>query len=109
MARLSAGALPHLLTFQTPQTSDDGYNTQTWLDAFKKRGRIETKNTAENEYNGQVSGETTVVITLRYAPKIKANMRIIYGERVFEIVGEPLNVNFSNKVTKITARAVTNA
>lgn len=109
MKHLAAGQLTSRLVFQKPVISDDGYNQRTWTDDFTKWAKVETGNTNETELSDQVMGEVTHTIQCRYSDKITANHRIKHKDVYYEIVGKPINQDYTNTVTLIQAREITDA
>ncbi|WP_105215702.1 phage head closure protein [Pseudoalteromonas sp. T1lg22] len=89
--------------------SDDGYNTKSHEHEFFKWVHIQTGAAKELEQSGQLMGELTHTITCRYSDKIKATHQISHKGRVFEIIGQPVNQNFTNTLTIIAAREITHA
>lgn len=86
---LYAGDLRHEVVFQTPVTITDGGGGQstTWVDYLRARVQITPTKATETTVNGNVQDRTSFRITMRFAPGLNAQMRIIYGTRVFNIRG----------------------
>lgn len=61
------------------------------------------KSAKEIMINGQEAGSITHRIRIRYRPGIAHNMRIRFGDRLFKIVAQPINMDESNKWLDILA------
>lgn len=61
------------------------------------------KSAKESMINGQEAGSITHRIRIRYRPGIAHNMRIRFGDRLFKIVAQPINMDESNKWLDILA------
>lgn len=109
MKPIASGLLNSKVTFQKPVNSDDGYDLETWQDDFTKWARIETGKANESEQSGRLMGEATHKITCHYSSKITAIHRIKHKAKFYQIVGEPINVNFANTVIEIMVKEITDA
>lgn len=109
MKQLAAGQLRNRITFQKQVISEDGYNAITWKDDFSKWASIETGTSNETELSGRVLGEITYTIKCHFSHRITAKHRIKHKNTFYEIVGEPINLDFANTVTLIQAREITDA
>ena len=71
--------------------------------SFKTYGGTETAN------NGLISVEDTANIETWYRPNIKADCRICLAQdvsAVYEVMGQPENINMRNQYTKFKVRAI---
>ena len=89
--------------------SNDGYNTNSHQHEFYKWVNIQTGAAKEFEQSGQLMGEITHTISCRYSSKIKPTHQIAYKQRVFEIIGTPVNQDFANVLTIIAVKEITHA
>ncbi|WP_024590498.1 MULTISPECIES: phage head closure protein [unclassified Pseudoalteromonas] len=96
-------------SFGTGIKSNDGYNTTSHQHAFYKWVNIQTGAAKELEQSGQLMGEITHTITCRYSNKIIATHQISYKQRLFEIIGTPVNQDFANVQTIIAVKELTHA
>lgn len=86
-ARLKIGALRHRIILQqrTQVSSATGAKTETWNDVAPLRAEIKPHaarelSAADNRYQ-----ETSHQITIRYRAGVSAQMRVLFGSRVFQI------------------------
>lgn len=89
---IRAGDLRNRITLQTRVTAQDpsGQPVESWVDAFKCWASISPLTGRELIAAQQVQSSVTHNITVRYRrefgdPKTVANMRAVYGVRVFNI------------------------
>jgi SPP1 family predicted phage head-tail adaptor len=54
---------------------------------------IEPLSTKELLHAQQISAELSVKIRIRFNNRVSAEDGVIYGDRIFEIVGPPINVD----------------
>jgi len=81
------GKLRHRITLQEIIKTDDGYGgiVETWKDIATVWAAIEPLKGTERYQAQQVQSELTHKVTIRYRAGIKPQMRILYGNRVFDI------------------------
>lgn len=81
------GKLRHRITLQELVKTDDGYGgiVETWQDVATVWAAIEPLKGTERYQAQQVQSELTHKVTIRYRAGIKPQMRILYGNRVFDI------------------------
>ncbi|MFS1519684.1 phage head closure protein [Bacillus sp. SCS-151] len=81
--------------------SDEIWNAiaHVWADVNPLRGR-------ELYRAKQIHPEATYMFIIRYRPGISHDMRVRYGERLFEIVAPPLNDKEVNRYLEITCKEV---
>lgn len=81
------GKLRHRVTLQELVKTDDGYGgiVETWQDVATVWAAIEPLRGNERYTAQQVQSELTHKVTIRYRAGIKPQMRILYGNRVFDI------------------------
>jgi SPP1 family predicted phage head-tail adaptor len=93
MGIFSFTPLDRTITFQRPiaDTSFDGPGSGTWEDVATVRANVKDMTVARAERMAEVvsiaSRPATVLI--RYRDGITADMRILYGDRVMQIVAPP--------------------
>ena len=85
--------------YQTPESIADD---MIFFASFRTFGGTET------EHNGVYGIENTAVVETWYRPDIKADCRIALAEtgEVYEILGEPENINMRNQFLKMKIRRV---
>ena len=95
--------------FQTRDVTVDSYGQQvtTWTDAFSTRASIEPLSARVLFAAQAVQSEVSHRITVRYRsqlanPTAVAAMRVLYGTRVFNIVGA-LDINERHGIVAIGA------
>lgn len=106
---MGAGMFRKSIRFQTRDVTVDSYGQQvtTWTDAFSTRASIEPLSARELFAAQAVQSEVSHRITVRYRsqlanPTAVAAMRVLYGTRVFNIVGA-LNINERHGIVEISA------
>jgi len=81
------GELRHRITFQIPVVQDDGYGgvERTWQDVCSTWASIQP--VSGREYYDAMSIQSSIThrVIIRYRSDITPEMRIVYGERIFEI------------------------
>ena len=106
---MTAGIFRKSVKFQTRDVTVDSYGQQvtSWTDAFTTRARVEPLSARELFAAQAVQSEVSHRITVRYrsqlaSPTAVAAMRVLYGIRVFNIVGA-LNINERHGIVEISA------
>lgn len=90
---VDAGKLRHRLVILEPeeeQDSDTGEITRTWAELATVWGAFEPLSTRERLSAGSVKDDTSVRMTIRFRDDVLAEMRVLFRERYYEIVGPPL-------------------
>ena len=107
--RMMAGKFRKSVKFQARGTSVDSYGQQvtTWTDAFSTRANIEPLSAREQFAAQAVHSEISHRIIVRYRPQLAiptavAAMRVLYGTRVFNLVGA-LNIDERHAIEEISA------
>jgi SPP1 family predicted phage head-tail adaptor len=72
---------------------------KVWANVKTLRGR-------ELFQANQVHNEVTVKVIIRYRSGILPKMQIKYGERVFEIIASPININEQNRFLELVCKEV---
>lgn len=83
------GELRQRIVFQSAIKLDDGYGGKeiVWRDAFSAWARIEPLSAHEKFEAMSVQSGVTRRVYIRYRPDVGTEMRIKYGNRIFEIEG----------------------
>lgn len=106
---MMAGRLRKSVRFQTRDTSVDSFGQQvtSWTDAFSTRASIEPLSVRERFAAQAVQSEISHRIAVRYRaelanPTAVAAMRVVFGTRVFNIVGA-INIDERHAIVEINA------
>ena len=85
---MEAGKLNRQITIQiaTKTRSTSGAETITWQTFKTVWAGIDTRTGNERYVNQQIVAESTHEITIRYCAGIKPTMRVLYGNRTFDIL-----------------------
>lgn len=91
---MRAGALRHTLVIEQPTETQDahGQAVQTWSTFATVPGELRPVRARELVAAAQVVGELTAVARIRYLAGITEKMRVKFGDRIFAIVGPPINL-----------------
>jgi SPP1 family predicted phage head-tail adaptor len=99
MARINSGKYRHIVTFQRLRDAQNGYGEtsinieENWEDAFTARVGVfpisgrEALGLDETVKLGEISHR----IVLRYTKGVESNMRVKFGNRIFDIISPPVN------------------
>jgi len=84
---MNIGDLRHRITIQQPVESSNTFGEveKTWQDIATVWASIEPLRGREYFDSQQINAEVTTRIRIRYRPGIKPKMRVVYGERIFDI------------------------
>lgn len=95
---MRAGRLRHEITIQEPTATQNavGEETLSWSDYATVRASVEPMSGREYWNSKQVQSEITHEIRIRYYPGVTSEMRVSWGNRVFEIESV-INVNERNR------------
>lgn len=104
----------HKITFQSPPdpeaVNENGFPIKEWKDFKTAWAMVKTPNdkssNAEFYEAATTYARNTLTFVTRFTKGIHSDMRIIYNEKVFEIVATPINDNERNKTLTIVAREV---
>ena len=102
--RIRTGNLRHLVTIETPSGVKDkwGEVTKDTTTHTTIRASITPITSEQRERGAGVDAEVSHIIRTHWIAGIKSNMRIVYGTRIFQIKGVPINVDEKNKVLEMT-------
>lgn len=83
------GELRQRIIFQSPVEQDDGYGGKvvTWQDSFSAWAMIEPLSAHERFEAMSVKSGVTHRVYVRHRMDINTEMRLRYGDRIFEIEG----------------------
>lgn len=84
---MKIGDLRHRITIQMAVESSNTFGEveKTWQDVATVWASIEPLRGREYFDSQQINAEVTTRIRIRYRPGIKPKMRVVYGERIFDI------------------------
>jgi SPP1 family predicted phage head-tail adaptor len=97
MARINAGKYRHIVTFQRLKEAQNLYGEtsvnveENWEDAFTARVGIFPISGREALTQDVKLAEISHRIVLRYKTGVDTNMRIKFGNRIFDITSPPVN------------------
>jgi SPP1 family predicted phage head-tail adaptor len=96
-----AGRLRRVVSIQSPtqaQSATGAYETASWS-TFAANVPADIDETPGREViqAGQVNPQRPVQVTIRYTPGVTTEMRVLYGTRIFQIVGVQ-NLDQRNRV-----------
>lgn len=85
---LRSGSLNREIEVQVRSTAKDasGQQLDSWSTFCKTRAAIEQMSGSETVAAGAQLGETMHQLTVRYRPGFRANMRVVYQGRVFNVL-----------------------
>lgn len=90
--------------------NDNGFSVENWENVKTVWAMIKTPNdkTSSSEFYEAATtfAKSTLTFVIRFTTGINADMRIKYGERVFEIVSSPIDDNERHKTLTIVGREV---
>ena len=95
---MRAGVLRHVVKVQEQTDTSDGMgsSTQVWTTKFKTRAAIWPLSSKERLDAMKLESEVTNKIRIRYRSGITSKDRILFGARIFEIKGTPINPDERN-------------
>lgn len=96
MYRINPGSYRHIISFEKISEIQNEYGEvkKDWTTIFTTRASIRPISGREFYQAETVNSEVTHKVNLRYREGIKADMRIKFGERVFEIISV---INFEER------------
>ena len=92
---------------RTPDGSG-GYTT-AWVNYATRWSDIQPLSGKERFAEGQIQNPTQIMFRLRYDPDVTAEMRIRYKGKVYQIIGQPINVRNEEIELEINAQEVSTA
>lgn len=102
----NSGSFNKWIIFQLNQETENnmGDIITDWVDIKEMWAMMKTVKGREYVQAASVQGENTVRFITRYTTGLTNDMRILYDERVFEIIAPPINDDESNKTLTIMAK-----
>lgn len=97
---MNISELKHLITIQAPVLAPDGsggFTTAWTAKASNIWAAIWPVSAKEIIKAGQVSGEITHRVRIRYRRDVQSNWRVKFGNRYFNIAAPPVNPNMDNE------------
>ena len=102
---MRAGELRHRVTIQQKSVTRNTFGEEvvTWQDVATVWAAIEPLRGREFFESQQVNAEVTTRIRIRYRPGITPTMRVVFGNRVFDIQAV-INVDERNRELHLMCR-----
>lgn len=108
--QINPGEFRHIVSIQKKGKVKNSYGEriEDWIDYFKVRVAIYPVSGKELFAAEKVNNETTHKINMRYIPNksITPDMRIKFGERIFDIISPPINFQEKNIELQIMCKEV---
>jgi len=102
---IRAGELRNLVTIQTPTvTVTNGDPATTWATFSQVWAKVEPLSTGEQQRAAMVEAQLSHRITIRYLSGVLPTMRILWGTRIFYLVGPPRNVEERNEMLELVCK-----
>lgn len=88
MSILKIGKLKHRVTLQEYTATRDSYGAEleAWVDIATVWASVEPLTGREYFQTQQINAEISTKVTIRFKAGVTAKMRLIYNDRVFEII-----------------------
>lgn len=104
--QMNPGELRHFIVFQekSKYRNEFGEEMDYWEDVLKARAGIYPISGKEFFAAEKVNSEITHKIRMRYVPGVKPDMRIKFGERIFEQKAPPINFQERNVELQLLCR-----
>lgn len=92
---MKIGDLRHRITLQAPTDYQDEYGQpmRTWTTYATVWAQVSASGMGESISGAQLSASESYAILCRYNASIKTNHRILFGEKVLNIVGPPRDLD----------------
>ncbi len=105
---MRAGTLRHKIIFQKKANIKDatGQAKETWQNEFTTKASIQTISGKEEFLSNQNFQTMTHKLRVRYSKLINSKQRILFGNRVFEIISAPMNIFEKNKELEILVKEI---
>lgn len=108
--QINPGEYRHIVFIQKKEKVKNNYGerVENWVDYLKSRVAIYPVSGKEFFAAETVNNETTHKINMRYVPNksITPDMRIKFGERIFDITSPPINFQEKNIELQIMCKEV---
>lgn len=84
---MNPGNLRHRITLQTLNKTEDGTGgyLENWSDVVTVWAQVQPLNGTERYNWSQISNDIAYRVTIRYRPNITPDMRVKYGNKIFQI------------------------
>lgn len=97
--QLNPGELRHVITIQELSDQQNEYGEEDeWVNVLKARAGIFPISGREFFAAETVNSEVSHKVIMRYVPGVRPDMRVKFGERVFNIISV---INFQEKNTEL--------
>lgn len=104
---IRAGRLRHVITYQSQTSSMDDYGgpTKTWEDVTPPiRADVQPVYVKEQVESMAAQAPYDIKVIHRFMAGITAGMRFLWDGRVYDIVGQPINVDMRDRELIILGR-----
>ena len=105
---MRAGRLRHRVTLQSQTTDRDtaGQKEDKWQNIATVWAAVEDVSGREIIRGGVASGQLTTRITIRYRSGLSNDMRIIHGNRTYELVSPPVDSSGRRRILELLCREI---
>lgn len=106
---MNPGRLRHSVTYQTRESVADGYGGKTisWSDVEPAiRADVQPVYAKEQVNAMAAQAPYDIKVRHRYTAGITADMRFAFDGKVYEIVGQPVNVDMRDRELIVLGRAI---
>lgn len=102
---MNAGKLRHQIDIEKKLTTRDAYGGEkvSFKRVISTRCSITYMNGKDGFTSDQFYGKNIIKLRLRYYPNISISDRIIYNDRIFDIIPPVKNINEKNRYLEIIA------
>jgi SPP1 family predicted phage head-tail adaptor len=106
---MRSGRLNRRVTIQRLEVTKDEFNAdiESWVDVTTVWAHIEPLRGREYWQAKQVVGEVTGRITIRYRKSIDEKMRVVYGDKTYNILAV-INVEEKNRTLQLLVKEILN-
>ncbi|MEH7391769.1 phage head closure protein [Bacillus sp. JJ1474] len=104
--RVNPSEFRHMITFQRKigKQNDYGEEITEWVDVIRVSAGIYPMSGREFFAAETVSSEVTHKINMRYISGITPDMRIKFGERIFQLTSPPINFQERNAMLQLRCK-----
>ncbi len=104
---MRAGSLRHLVTVEQPVIVTDSYGAPvtTWTTFCNAYASIEIMKSFDKSVAAATWPGADITITMRYVAGITGNMRIVYGDTIYSILGQPNDVEGRHREIILTCES----
>lgn len=106
---MNPGKLNQRITIEQYTTAKDSYgqDVETWATLATVWGEFLPKTSREFYAEQQVNAELTAMIRIRYRSDVNEKDRITHDSRMYEIFGQPVNVEMRKRWLLIKVKEIT--